>query len=67
MYKHSFSIDTNYQNASAFLLALNRMGKTQRCTNYTVQISNGAEFHTILGTKLSSIIMTFYHHLPILV
>ena len=34
------------------------MGKTQLCTNYTVQLSNGAEFHTLLGTKLSSTVTT---------
>ena len=53
------SIDTNYQNAFAFLLAFSRMGKTQLCTNYTVQLSNEAEFYTLLGTKLSSIITTW--------
>ena len=49
---------TNYQNAHAFLIAFSRMGKTQRCTNYTVQLGNGAEFHTLLSTKLSSIVTT---------
>ena len=41
-----FPIDTNYQNASAFLLAFSRIGKTQQCTNYTVQLSDEAESHT---------------------
>ena len=34
MYKHSFHIDTNNQNASAFLLAFSRIGK-----NIDVQIT----------------------------
>ena len=46
------------KNASAFLLAVSRMGKTQQCTNYTVQLGNGAKFYTLPSIKLSSIITT---------
>ena len=34
------------------------MGKKHRCTNDTLQLSNGAEFHSLLGTKLSSVVTT---------
>ena len=36
MYKHSFSIDVNYQNASTCYKPYRRKGKTKRCTNYIV-------------------------------
>ena len=58
MWKHPFPIDTNNQNASAFLLAFSRMGKKHSCTNYTLQLNNGAEFHSLLSTKLSSVVTT---------
>ena len=44
MQKHSFTIGTNYQNASTFLLAFKKMGKTQQCRNYTVQLSEGTKY-----------------------
>ena len=34
------------------------MGKKHRRTNYTLQLSNGAESHSLLSTKLSSVVMT---------
>ena len=58
-YIHSLTIDTNYQNASAFLLAF-RMGKEwekHNDLNYTVQLSDGAKFHTITQHK-----DVFYHN-----
>ena len=38
-------------NAFTFLLAFSTLGKTQRCTNYTVQLTKGAKFSFLLGTK----------------
>ena len=52
MQKHSFTIGTNYQNASIFLLAFRKMGKTQQCRNYTVQLSEGTKYHIFTRHKV---------------
>ena len=44
-------------------VSLQEIGKTQQCANYTVQLSEEANF-IILGTKLYSIATTWREDLP---